>query len=56
MSEDVNDDEPFLDRSRFEKSWKLLKATKRDKYQFIFNGVNDKKNSLGNRKVSKIMR
>ena len=38
MNEHTEDDEPFLSRERFEKTWTTLKTTKKDKYKFLLNG------------------
>ena len=46
MKEEIIDDEPVLTRRRFEATWHTLKATKKEKYKFIFGAGPDIKEAL----------
>ena len=46
MMEEIPEEEQTLKREQFEETWKQLKATKKEKYQFLFNGGPDIKEVL----------
>ena len=46
MEEESNEDDSPLSREDFERTWKILKETKREKYKFLMDGGPDQGSSL----------
>ena len=46
MEEESNEDDSPLSREDFERTWKILKETKREKYKFLMDGGPDIKEVL----------